>query len=89
VGIVKLIKDVLNIENCKNCNFVDVCRNNTDLRDRPLPPLSKRGDTRVCFECAHSYWSIDRANKTRTCMMPECSITKPLNIESAQIKHQR
>ena len=89
MGILKLVKDVYNIENCKTCNFVDVCKNNRDVRDRPLPPLSKRGEHRVCFECAHPYWKINRAVNVRICMTEGCGLIKPLNADSAQIKHQR
>jgi len=89
MGILKLIKDVMDIENCNSCNFVDVCANNTDLRDRPLPPLSKRGERRVCFECAHPYWKINHAEGKRTCMTPDCGLIKSLNNESVKKKHQR
>lgn len=89
MGILKLIKDIYNIENCDNCSFVDLCKHNTDLRDRPLPPLSKRGEQRVCFECAHPYWNIDRVKKIRTCMTPDCGVVRSLNSDSAQIVHQR
>ena len=89
MGLIKLILDVRNIENCGNCNFVDVCANNTDLKHRDLPPLSKRGEQRVCFVCAHSYWNINRAEGKRTCMTQGCGEVRYLNNDSVKIIHQR
>lgn len=83
------LKDVYNIDRCHTCNFVDLCKFNTDYKHRDLPPLSKRGKERICFVCKHPYWHIERDRKIRTCMTPSCGLCLPLNADSAKIKHQR
>jgi len=89
MSMLDVVKAIYNHERCNTCNHVDVCKNNTDVKHRNLPPLTQRGEERICFECSHSYWRIDRDKGTRTCLTEGCGVVRDLTDESTQIKHQR
>lgn len=74
---------------CTRCNYIEDCKINTDTSQRLLPPMSQRGRLPSCFICKHTVWRVDRDRKTRVCMFPLCKDVKPLNEESAEVKHQR